>query len=233
VIAPLRLRALAMLIGLGALLGGLGALIGGVVGLVRAGALRRLGGTAAAQAAGTRLQSSIEQRADRFVSGGDDHPPKPSARTRVALEALSLATRLRQRNYRPPVWRVLGLRKVDVRTGGPVTVRSTLIAMAVQRMRKEALNRAFAPAKRRARERQAAAAPRVQTALREHHGDPEAQQDAVRAIYQEDGIRPYATARWVALYIAATTLTDVPSLWLTGRSLPDLLAGTGVVVEDR
>lgn len=231
--APLRVRALATVIGLGVLLGGLGALIGGLVGLVRMGALRRLGATTVAHAAGQRLERVIERRTDRIVSRVDERRPQASTRTRVALETFSLATGLRLRNYRPPTWRLLGLRKVDVRSGGPVTVRSAVIAMAIQRVRKEALGRVLAPGQRRAQERQADAAPRVQGALREHHGDPEAQQEALRAIYEEHGIRPYATARRVALYVAATTLTDVPCLWLTGRSLPDLVAGTAVVLEDR
>jgi hypothetical protein len=53
------------------------------------------------------------------------------------------------------------------------------------------------------------------------------------AIYREHGVNPFASLRFVLAPLALVAASDLPSLYLTGRSLPDLLAGTVVVLEDR
>ncbi|MBV9606052.1 MAG: RDD family protein [Solirubrobacterales bacterium] len=53
--------------------------------------------------------------------------PDPSRRWQVLLSLATIASAVRWRNTRGVGARVMGLRRVDVRTGGPVSVRSALI----------------------------------------------------------------------------------------------------------
>jgi uncharacterized RDD family membrane protein YckC len=54
-------------------------------------------------------------------------------RWRLALWAVSAPIEIRLRNWRSPGARAMGLRRVDVRTGGPVSIRSAFIRNAVER----------------------------------------------------------------------------------------------------
>jgi len=54
-----------------------------------------------------------------------------SRRWQIALSVGAVPIEVRMRNWRSPGMRLMGLLRADVRTGGPVTVRSLLVRKAV------------------------------------------------------------------------------------------------------
>jgi len=228
VVAPMRLRALAMLINLGVVVGGLATLVGAAIILVKAGGARRVADTSLARAVGRRLEARVREHNPQHTPA----EPRRSTRARIATETLGVATAIRGRNARGPGQRALGLRTVDVRTGGPVSVRSALIALALRRARSQIVTRALGPELRRRAARQTDAAPFIRAAQDAHRGDPEAASEAMMAIYREHAVNPFATASLGLAGVLANALLDLPTLYLTGRTLRDLLAGTVLVLED-
>jgi len=227
-----RVRALADVVNLAVVVGGIATGMGSVVGLAKAGVLRRLGVTSLSRSAGRRIGTYLQPHMQRVAARAPDDRGRRSLRTRAGLEVFGIATALLSRNTRGPGWRLLGLRRVDARTGGPVGIRAALIGLAVRRARRELLKRALAPIQRRSTERQAAVAPLVKAAQREHRDDQQAMSEAMMATYREHGVNPLASgAAPLAMYLAGAVLIDAPALWLTGRTLGDLLAGTVVVID--
>jgi RDD family protein len=54
-----------------------------------------------------------------------------STRSNVVIWSASAVVRVQTRNWRTPGYRALGLRRVDVRTGGPLSARNVLVEQAV------------------------------------------------------------------------------------------------------
>jgi hypothetical protein len=106
-----------------------------------------------------------------------------SASSRRWLLAGSLIA-LPGRNWRGPGARVVGLRRVEARTGGPVTIRSALIRFAVTTAWSELIGQLNRPAGQRLRERGQAIHSEMHDLLDEHAGDPKAQQQAISDRYK-------------------------------------------------
>ncbi len=159
-----------------------------------------------------------------------------TTRFRLAVELLSLAAGVLGRNRRGPGARILGLRRVDARTGGPVPIRAVLIRAAVTRLRKVVMNRAFSPLESRAKTRNDARmstlSPEMKEVRRKYRGDREALSEEMMKLYREHSVRPYSSCARVLPRLAATLAIDALGLWSTrGQGLTDRLAGTVVVVE--
>lgn len=150
---------------------------------------------------------------------------------RAMNRADAVGAALRQRGRRSPGMRVMGLRRVDARTGGAASARRTIAGALARGLWTAAIGRLV----RRQMERSAAAAeqlkPRVEEARRAHPGDPQAQQQAITALYRGKGHPGCLPA--IGLTLTGNYLPKLPALWTRRRqTLWDLVAGT-VLVGDR
>src|SRR5581483_5036338 len=105
-----------------------------------------LGGGAAAAG----LYMKYTKRTDRKLEWS---PPTLTRPWRLALFGLSLALDARIRNWRSPGDRALGLRRVDVRTGGPVSIRSVVVRSVATHLFTQSTRLALRPWEKRRRQR--------------------------------------------------------------------------------
>lgn len=151
-------------------------------------------------------------------------PHKPSRWWRLVSVVASLAFDIRTGNRRSLGYRALGLRRVDVRTGGPVSIRSVLIRSAATATANQLIPLLRGPSEERRHELAAA------------HGE----MDALQHAHAEDGEampndfeRHHAfTARSCLLPLAPMVLVNVWAVFSPlNQTLWDRLAGTVVVEE--
>ena len=136
------------------------------------------------------------------------------------------AAQIAARNRRGPGYRALGLRRADVGTGGPVSLRSALIYSAVMVAFRLLARLGSRPWKRR----MDAARADFKAVQRSHADDPEERHEALREAYRRHHVNP-ATACAPALFGAV--VTQAPALWSPlNQTLAERLAGIVVVVED-
>jgi RDD family len=148
---------------------------------------------------------------------------------RLGWKLASLPLDVRTRNWRSPGDRVMGLRRVDVRTGGPVSVRSALIKEAVQITSSELNLRLQRPFEQRRMERVRAVRDALREAREIHAGDKEAQARAAAEILKRTRVRPWATCSRGML---GGVPLQIPALFSArNQSLPDRLAGIVTVRE--
>lgn len=124
----------------------------------------------------------------------------------------------------------MGIRTVDARTGGPVTLRSAVITQLVNLAYEQLLRRVRAPARRRYKRRRVDAERRVQEIRGTHAGDSAAIQAATAQVYRDNGVNclaPLATSMPVILVMPLTALLSPRR-----QTVADRLAGI-VVVRDR
>ena len=169
--------------------------------------------------------------------GGDDQNPDQdenflqSPLMHVAVWGAGAGLAVAGRNWRSPGFRVVGLRRVDARTGGPVSVRSVLIGLVLDLARQSATRPLFRARARRERDRRKELAPRLKEIERDQVADPEARRRAVRAFYKENDFNPFAGCGWqlagpiLSQLVLAGAIRD-------GRTVHDRLTGT-IVVTDR
>lgn len=172
--------------------------------------LAAIGGLAAlvvvkAQPAARRL------RLDRFAAARGkalaDGWKRSTERHRNELFVWSLLGGIKTRDSRSPGQRIMRLRRVDARTGGPMTVGSAVIRFCAARLWLAGAARVTAPIRRREQERWQALGP---------------------ASVKDRRVRP--TSCW--LWIVAMAAPLVPALVKPRyQSLFDRLAGTVVIVD--
>jgi uncharacterized RDD family membrane protein YckC len=156
------------------------------------------------------------------------------AAQRRAVTALGWAMRgtaLLLRNRRTPGQRLLGIRRVDARTGGPVPLRAVIVRqlwdLGYERLQRPATRRAV----RRQTERSAEARRRIEEFRATHAGDTARIQEETMAIYRETGtscVQPLLAgviAGW------ATPLTALGSP--RRQTIADRASGTVIVRERR
>jgi hypothetical protein len=146
-----------------------------------------------------------------------------------AWRCAALAYAVGLRNWRTPGMRLTRLRRVDARTGGPVTVRRALTRHLAEQARGAVNKRWLTSWQSRTRAPVDALKDDVKAAHRAHRGDPEAQQQAVMDIYAAAGVNPSARCWQLMVPVAAEALVT-----LCGprhRSPYDWIAGI-VVVRD-
>ena len=152
-----------------------------------------------------------------------------SRRWQIALSVGAVPIEVRMRNWRSPGMRLMGLLRADVRTGGPVTVRSLLVRKAVVTAWQQLVRRLLRPSDERFRERAKLMRADLEEARQRHADDPEALDRARREITERQHVRP-----WISCchgLLSATPLY-LPALWSDrNQTLPDRLAGI-VVIRD-
>jgi hypothetical protein len=144
--------------------------------------------------------------------------------------AASAGVQVGARNWRSPGYRALGLRRVDVRTGGPVTVRSAIIQAAVSDLLSRTIRSLIQPWQARRMERLQAIQAEMKEAQRTHAGDREAQQRALMEIFKRENVNPLTSCLPAVLVGTLPQVTRVRSP--LNQTLPERLAGTVVVRDD-
>lgn len=240
IIAPMSRRLLASLIDLAAGVGVIASIPLGLVALAKLGVFRRLSGSRIAKATGERVEKQLVPPGGLLAgaaaahAAGRDQPTRSPKAFRLALALLGLRSSVRHRNRRSPGYRLLGLRRVDLRTGGPVGIRSAIVRIAVTRARAALVSRLSAPVRRRGEVQRRELAPELEKLIRRHRDDPtETRQRAIADFYRERNVTPFAPlARLVLPGLAATCASEMIALWSPLRQgLTDRLAGTVVIVE--
>jgi uncharacterized RDD family membrane protein YckC len=176
-----------------------------------------------------RLRRGLRRCSDWAMPLGT--PRRLSLPVRLALAIPAYCVNLRRRNKQSLGARVMGIRRVESQTGGPVTLRSALIRAGAFEIVKLTRKAAIRPLSDRSRARFAELRPERRELEREHAGDPAALQDALMDMYREGRINLLAPMGWLALSIAAVDV--LPLLTSSShQSLPDRLAGIVVVVDE-
>ena len=165
----------------------------------------------------------------------EEHDTEPKPRRsfrlkgpwRIAMAIAFAPLEVRGRNWRSPGFRVMGLRYVDARTGGPVSVRSALVKQAVRTAWMEVTTRLLEPWKARAQERVDATYAEGDAARRAHPEDPEARHRAMAESFKHDRV---PLSRGCAVQLLVTAAPDLLALWSARRqTLFERLAGTLLV----
>jgi hypothetical protein len=152
-----------------------------------------------------------------------------SRRWQIALSVGVVPIEVRMRNWRSPGMRVMGLRRADARTGGPVTVRSLLVRKAVVTAWQDLVRRALRPSDERFRERGKLMRADLEEARQRLADDPEALDRARREITKRYRVTPWI---FCSRGLLSSTPLYLPALWSErNQTLPDRLAGI-VVVRD-
>jgi uncharacterized RDD family membrane protein YckC len=165
----------------------------------------------------------------RGQKGDDWSVPKPARLWRLAFSALSIAIEIRTRNWRSPGYRALGLRRVDVRTGGPVSIQSVLIGSAARTSLNQSVQRLARPWQERHRERLSVAQGELDELRAAHAADPQAMERDLRDVYERQNVNPVTGCLPV---LVPPLLVDLWAVFSPlHQTLFERLAGT-VVVED-
>jgi hypothetical protein len=134
------------------------------------------------------------------------------------------------RNRRSPGYRVVGIRRVDARRGGAVTIRSAVIHLASREGWAWLTRQAMGPAQRRASQRTKDFRAQVDEIKRQHADDPDAGQDAITSLYKSADVNCLTPIVWGLPAVLAGPLSSL----LSGshQTIGDRLSGT-VIVRDQ
>jgi hypothetical protein len=149
---------------------------------------------------------------------------------RVALWLTSLAVGVIARDWRSPGARVLGLRRVDARTGGPVTAQSALIGSLFELTRQELTRLLFRTEAQGERARRDALRAQLGAIGHTHAADTQACQQAVTEFHQTNEFNPLATCGRAALGPVISQVTLAVAIQ-DGRTMYDRLTGTIVITD--
>jgi len=149
-------------------------------------------------------------------------------RWRLVVWALSAPIEVGLRNWRSPGARAMGLRRVDSRTGGPVSVRSAVTRNAVNTASGELSRWVRRPSMTRFAERRDALEAELKE-IRRIYPDDESRGRAMKEVSERRRLRVWKTCGWGLLGLAPRYL---PALWSPHNQTPlDRVAGTVVIVD--
>lgn len=214
-VAPLRLRLQAALVDSAIIVAGMGAAMGGGV-------------------AGAVLYKRVRgDKGDPPVDRNRWDATRWSSRSRQlrgAVWGASAGLAIPTRNWRSPGYRLVGLRRVDARTGGPVSVRSVLIGQSFDQVWQPAWGSLFRSRLQRHQTRLQALAPQLRAVQRRAASDPQARSRAIKEFYASNSVNPVGACGWV---VAGPFLSQVVMALSArdGRTIRDRITGTRVIVE--
>ena len=184
--------------------------------------------------------SPLRSRGDADLDDQDDRSRGIEHRTgeflqlslvEAALRGSGAGLAIANRNWRSPGFRVVGLRRVDARTGGPISVRSVLIGVLFDQARQETTRPLFRPRAHREQDRLRELAPRVKEIQHKYESDLQAQQRALMQFYKANQVNPLAPCGWLVAGPILSQLVLAIAI-RNGRTAYDRLTGT-IVVGDR
>jgi hypothetical protein len=145
------------------------------------------------------------------------------------IQGLGLARIVGFRNVRSPGQRLMGIRRADARSGGPVSAPSAIVREWSSSMMRTLLTQLVDPLQRRGQARLQALQPQL-TAIQQQHMDDEVSRDrAVMDFYKKHNINPLHSCLPA---LVAAIAPDLPAFWTRRhQTLPEQLAGI-VVVRD-
>jgi hypothetical protein len=223
-LAPVWRRAAAGLINLLVVVAGLAVAGVAVFAAFKLGLTRRL------TPAGGALSRKLDAWGER--SDSSQKPVGLSAQTRLLISVPGLSLELDGRNRRGVGARAMGIRRVDVRTGGPVTFRAALIRHVVSNGYGLATGRLLRPITQRSYSRMQEFRPALRELQRVHADNPEALQEATSRFYRDHRVNPLASCLWPLL--SGVVVRMLPFLLSPLRqSLPDRVARIVVVLDAR
>lgn len=150
---------------------------------------------------------------------------------RSALSGASAGLAVANRNWRSPGFRVVGLYRVDARTGGPIGVRSVLIGVLFDQAQRAVTKPLFRSRVDRRQRRIDELAPQLEEIKHKHAANPEARQRALTELYKANAVNPFAGCGWQAAGPILSQLLLAMAI-RNGRTVYDRLTGT-IVVRDR
>jgi hypothetical protein len=216
-VASLRLRLLAGLVNAAAAIGSMVGAVG--LGMVGASAYEH--------------PRSDEDEHEREGDGPSDIQSgkfRLSLHVQAALQGASTGLAIAGRNWRGLGFRVVGLRRVDARTGGPVSVHSALIGQVFDQTCQAATRSLFGSPFQRGQDRLTALQPQLSALRRDSAGNPEAQQRAVMEFYDANDLKPFAGCGW--LLAGPVISQSILALGARrGRTVRDRITGTCVIVD--
>jgi hypothetical protein len=149
---------------------------------------------------------------------------------RVVWGAFLLLVGIPLRNSRGPGARITGIQIVDVRSGGPVTVRSAVLGAFVDALWRRLIRRLMAPVDARSdanRARRQALEPQLSELLRPHAGDGAAQMKIREELYKAHDIPGESQLLW---RVASAFLMPLTSLLSPRRqTIRQRLTGTLII----
>lgn len=146
-----------------------------------------------------------------------------SLRARMLFQVEGLVFELDRRNRPGLGARVMRIRRVDLRSGGPISVRSALIGHFVQAAIGAALAALARPLTKRAYERVQALQPQIKELQRSHAEDKAAQQEALMRFFREQNVSPLRSCGPAMLPMLAPIMAVLFSR--RHQTVPDRLAG--------
>ena len=154
---------------------------------------------------------------------------EPSAARRFASWLVGAGLGVLSRNWRGPGSRLLGLRRVDAHTGGPISVRSALVD-EVLFAAWGAVTRPLLPSRvKRDRDRLVALRPQEKELERKYADDPQRRQRALLDFYKSNGVDPFKV--WGVALLPGMLRSWLPAVWPGGQRIRDRLTGTVVVID--
>ena len=149
----------------------------------------------------------------------------------MLMSVPGLALELDRRNRRRTGASVMRIRRVDIRTGGPITLRAALIQNLVSQGSSVAWSKVTRPLTKRSKSRLAEIRPELDELERVHADDPVARQEATMRLYEDHKVNPSASC--LATLLSIFVFRTLPVLLSPLRqSLPDRVAGIVVVLDD-
>lgn len=143
---------------------------------------------------------------------------------------LALTSAVSRRNWRSIGMYLMHIRRADLRTGGPVTVRSALIRhLAGWGVSRLLSRRLIQPRLKRHQAQAQALQGEVDAAYRRHPDDPQARQQAITQVYRAAGVNP-ASCCWMPLIPAAVNVLVILGT-RRHQSPADRIAGIVLVTD--
>jgi hypothetical protein len=156
-------------------------------------------------------------------------PPKLPGRWQLVVSGLSVLMEVTMRNWRSPGYRALGLRRVDVRTGGPVSIQTAVVRSVAGQAFSQLTRTLLRPWDERRRERLLAAHAELEGLRRTHAGGHETMERELKDVLKRHDVSPAHTC---LLPLAAVVPPNLAAVFSPlHQTLWERLAGT-VVVED-
>lgn len=142
-----------------------------------------------------------------------------------AVAVLSVAGR----NWRSPGFHVVGLRRVDARTGGPVSVRSAVAGLLFDQALQRVTGTLFRSRTRRWQDLNRTLEPQLQEINRKYAADPQARQRAVMELYKANGLN---LAGCGLMFVPGFVSQLILALGAHGgRTVRDRVTGTVVIFD--
>lgn len=156
-----------------------------------------------------------------------------SKRARIALRVCAFVLNVLLTGRRGPGSRIVGIRLVDARTGGPVSLRQAILRVGARQGWELMVRRLTVRLGKAERLEQPDLRSEIEALKREHGDDRDAFQHAMMEMYRENQVRPYTACLPALIQLPLGVAIEAPALWTPLRQgLPDKLAGT-IVISDR